>query len=82
MLTHSTTKSIHAPNLARSAMAPLTRAGVITANIIWNAANDDPGTVGAKETGSAPGTSTPDGIPITSPTSRPNAIPFPATRPM
>ena len=51
----------------------------MTANIIWKAANADPGIVGANATGSAPAPPRPAGIPITSPTSRPNAIPYPAT---
>ena len=38
MVTQSATKTIQVPNLARSAIAPLISAGVITANISWNAA--------------------------------------------
>jgi hypothetical protein len=44
-LTHSTTNSTQPPNLARSAMAPLIRAVVRMANIIWKLANTSTGTV-------------------------------------
>ena len=40
---HSPTNQNHAENFMRSAMAPVTSAGVITANISWNAENDSGG---------------------------------------
>ena len=42
---HSGTKTTHAPNRLRSANAPVMRAGVIAANISWNAANRRKGIV-------------------------------------
>ena len=40
MVTHRTTKTTKALNFIRSAKAPVTRAGVIMANIPWNAMNN------------------------------------------
>jgi hypothetical protein len=47
MVTHRATKTITALNFARSAKAPVIRAGVMMANIIWKAMYARWGTVGA-----------------------------------
>jgi hypothetical protein len=44
-IVHTGTKTIQAANLARSAIAPLTRAAVMIANVSWNVANNSSGTV-------------------------------------
>ena len=43
MVTQMVTKTAHAVNLVRSAIAPEIRAGVIIANISWKAANASSG---------------------------------------
>src|SRR6476659_151688 len=43
MSAHSPTNHTHAENRMRSAMAPVMSAGVMMANIIWNAENDSGG---------------------------------------
>ena len=72
---HSPRNSSHPENFIRSAKAPVIRAGVITANIIWNTMNTEAGMVGAKPTGAAPVWCRPRyfRLPMTRPLSGPNA---------
>ena len=44
MVAQITVNAIHAPNFMRSAMAPVMRATVITANVTWNATTVNAGT--------------------------------------
>src|SRR2546423_9673895 len=54
MIDHSVRNISHPENFIRSAKAPVMRAGVMTANISWNAMNTDDGMVGARAMGLGP----------------------------
>ena len=51
---HRARKSAHPANFIRSAVAPVMRAGVMMANIIWKATNASAGTVSASRPGMLP----------------------------
>ena len=72
---HRVSTTSHPENFMRSANAPVISAGVMMANISWNAMNTVAGMVGAREEGAAPTPCSPQYVrpPIRVPLSGPNA---------
>ena len=78
--THTATNPIQAPNLARSAIAPLSRAAVMTANISWNVTNAMVGTDPVRSRAPMPAIPTCSSEPMRPPAvSLPNARVYPAS---
>ncbi len=73
-------KSTHAANLARSAIAPLTRAAVMIAKLSWNVTNNSSGTCPCSVSGAVPLNPACARSPITPPAPEPeNARLYPSS---